>query len=104
VSRDTTNIDLAVIGVPVPCSWRVEQVEGTVDGVKGFLVKLILVGPTGLHVTFYAGEEAMAMAAAIKRAGNASQLGLWASGLAGEPKGAKGTPDPSAPSTQGSTG
>lgn len=99
-----SDIDISALGYPVPCSWRVEQVRKEL--LTGFVmyVKLTQVTPTGLHITFHDGDEALGMAAALKRAGNACQAGLWASALPNEPKGSNLPEDPISGSTQGSVG
>lgn len=95
----TETIDIGRIGFPIPNEWQVQQVQMP-DG--RMYVKLVVLSPAGIVVSFWDGNQAQGLAAALRNAGRAVAAGIWTPGGPQPTQRAEGTSGangPSAPST-----
>jgi hypothetical protein len=81
--QPSTAVPLENMGVPIPVSYRVEQVLGQGPDGPTMYTKLYFAGPAGIFVCFLDGEAAEALGRDVTKAGKASKAGIWAAGGAG---------------------
>lgn len=74
---------LSALGVPIPVSYRVEQVEGVSDGVSSMKTKLYLASPVGVLVFFFDGEQAEELGNFLTKAGRSCKAGIYVPGTSG---------------------